>query len=344
MGGNALKHCEIRRIAAAAYFPIEAAVVARLRADFPGRRVEAIKAYRSKASFGDLDIVFECADLALDLAPYLLATFASREIVRNGAVYSFEHQAFQIDLILTPPAEVQTSLDYFSYNDLGNLLGRVAHSMGLKLGHAGLLYVMRRGTEQFAEITVARDWATILPLLGYRYATWAAGFDTLDEIFRFVVSSPYFNRAIFQLENRNHASRVRDLKRKTYMDFLAWIADAPAGSLPDFPARSHQAWLPQLCAAVPGLAQEVAAARARLEAGDRVRQRFNGALVAALTGLSARELGAFMQTVREHFGGKAAQDAWVEAASDAQIAATIVDLFKMQPAASTPQDGGRPGE
>lgn len=36
-----------------------------------------------------------------------------------------------------------TSLEYLNWNDLGNLIGRIAHKFGLKYGHKGLLYIIK---------------------------------------------------------------------------------------------------------------------------------------------------------------------------------------------------------
>ena len=66
MGGNALKHTPTRRYAKAEYETLRDEVVAQLRADLPQQQVAAIPAYRAKASFGDLDVLFvtEGIDLA----------------------------------------------------------------------------------------------------------------------------------------------------------------------------------------------------------------------------------------------------------------------------------------
>jgi hypothetical protein len=44
---------------------------------------------------------------------------------------------FQIDLIFTKPKFYESSLNYFAYNDLGNLLGRGAEQISGKLGASG---------------------------------------------------------------------------------------------------------------------------------------------------------------------------------------------------------------
>lgn len=326
MGGNALKQCKTRRYAADEYFPFEKAVLNQLRADFPDRRIEAIPAYRSKPSFGDMDVLFQSDNFNVQLVDYLTRTFASKQVVQNSNVYSFEHQEFQVDLILTPEKHFQTSLNYFSYNDLGNLLGRISHSMGLKLGHDGLSYSWRDGDYMFATLELERDWRVILPVLGYSYDRWNKGFDSLKDIFEFAVSSPFFNKDIYLLHNRNHTSRVRDAKRKTYMEFLQWLEEAPPGTVPAYPRKDSKAlWLPYLFEQLPGFEEKYRETDARFQAAMTAKRRFNGELVQSLTGLSAQALGELMRKIKEHFGGKEALQAFVLQASDAEIEAMVLE-------------------
>lgn len=329
MGGNALKNCTTRRYDAREYFPLEAEVLNRLRSDFPGRRIDAIKAYAGKQTFGDMDVLFQSDQLHQNLIDYLTATFSSKEIVQNGSVYSFEHREFQIDLILTPEKHFQTSLNYFSFNDLGNLLGRVSHAMGLKLGHNGLCYAFRDGTYMFAEIEIEHDWKVILPTLGYSYERWAKGFNGLQEIFEYVISSPFFNREIYLLHNRNHTSRVRDAKRKTYMEFLQWLQDAPEDTFPAFPRKEDKAeWLPYLFDQLPGFKEQYDVTLANLERSVLANQRFNGELVASITGLTDKNLGALMRKIRESFGGKEELKNWVGQASDEDIRQKVLEIHE----------------
>lgn len=45
----------------------------------------------------------------------------------------------------------------------------------------------------------------------------------LEDIFKFITESPYFNWEYLQLENNNRVNRERDAKRKSYMSFLEYI-------------------------------------------------------------------------------------------------------------------------
>ena len=223
MGGNALSYTTVR-LTSKNYFRMADHCVEKLRALYPHGRFEAIQSYASKADFGDLDI------LAFDsnFDPHTAAAaLGSVETVRNGSVTSLgikvnpdlpylDGNVFQVDLIYAPLSEFDFSSAYFRFSDLGNLLGRIAHAMGLTLGHDGLTLRMRDGTHMFANITLTRDYDQALSFLGYDPSVFANGFNTLSDIFAYVASSPFFNPDIFLLENRNNASRTRDRKRPTY--------------------------------------------------------------------------------------------------------------------------------
>ncbi len=235
MGGHALSQVSVR-LAAINYTRLAEDCIAQLKARFPDNRIEMVEAYRDKPDFGDLDLLIESTGFDPHQAA---AALNAMEIVRNGPVTSIgipvrpdlpatEGNLFQVDLIKVPLDEFDASRAYFAWNDLGNLCGRLAHSMGLKLGHDGLSYTWRHGDHVFASIDLLKHWRDILPVLGLSYERWEQGFDSLEDIFKFVVSSPYFNRDIFLLHNRNNTTRVRDAKRKTYMEFLLWLEAQPA--------------------------------------------------------------------------------------------------------------------
>lgn len=321
MGGKALS-CEAVRLTKEDYERLAAQVVERLKAAFPGRRVHAIESYRSKADFGDLDVLVEsrgddphAAARALDAV----------EVVRNGPVTSvgvrvrpevaaLDGNVFQVDLIEIAPEAFEFAARYFSNSDLSNLLGRIAHAQGLKLKHEGLVYRFREGDHCFREIVLTRDYLAALPVLGYDPGRYAQGFEDLDEIFRYVASTPFFNRDIFLLENRNHVARTRDSKRPTYNAFLKWCAARP--DLPAFEYPSDKnAWLPRIMAHFPGFEAQHEQAAADLARQREHKRRFNGAFVAALTGLEGRELGRLMQHIQASFPGAQALQDFVLAAT-----------------------------
>lgn len=305
MGGNALKNCVTRRYQADEFALLADEVLHALRRDFPDRRAALLPAYRSKADFGDMDVLMETAPVG-EIRRWAVDTWNPAEVSANGNVISFECRQLQVDLIGQSPENFDTALAYYSWNDLGNLLGRIAHKMGVRYGHDGLSVVLRDGNHQFAERVVSKDTDRILSFLGYDPARWRAGFDTLEDIFSFAASTPYFNAAIFDYDNRNHTARVRDRKRANYRGFLEWMEGRT--DLPNHPwpsttelggRRLDAAALDRLFSAFPEFEHEWRAVEADFDAWRQAKLLFNGEVVSGLTGLTDRDLGRFMRHLKE---------------------------------------------
>lgn len=341
MGGNALSQ-ETVRLRAERYFQVEKRVVERIRGLLPGIRAEAVAAYADKIDFGDMDVLI--AESA-DYDPIALSQkLGAMEVVRNGEVTSFglpvSEGVFQVDLICVPAASFDFAMRYFSYNDLGNLLGRVAHKFGAKFGHLGLLYPLRapdNDDQLLAELTITNDFSEALMLLGYDAQAYeaqraAAGFRTLEDIFHYVVTSSYVNRDIYLLENRSYRARVRDAKRPTYNKFLEWLAEQPEGSLPAYPwgeagcperQAQRKAFLERAFIKFPQLKHDYDQALAKADRQRMARQHFNGDVVATITGLEGKELGMYMSRLRASFASNDALEEFFAMASEEEARARI---------------------
>jgi hypothetical protein len=311
MGGNALSGTSVR-LPTCDYDRLAADCVAKLRALYPGKRVEALCSYRDKESFGDCDVLVESGD---NYDPHqAAAALDAVEVVRNGPVTSVgvivrpevphrDGNVFQVDLIKMDPEAFDFAMGYFGRGDAGNLLGRLFHSAGLSLRHDGLVYYFRDGINgdyKFREIVLTRKFEEALPFMGYDPVTYAQGFDTPEDIYRYVASSPYFNPAIFLLENRNAKSRVRDRKRAMYMQFLKYCEERKDLTAYQYP-EDKAAWLPRIAEYFPHFQSEYDQAVADLAGHRAVKAKFNGEWVAQLTGLQGKELGALMKRFKESF-------------------------------------------
>lgn len=315
MGGNALKQFDLTttRLDAPDFHALSEEVMKSFSARFPGVRIEPIPAYASKADFGDLDVMvsreaFVVAGGVEELEAWCQEVAFSRGQHRNGPVTSVEwrqspeqERGFQVDFITSPAAEFDSAMHYYSFNDLGNLVGRIAHKMGLLHGHQGLLFPMRDDTHEFDRLLVCQDPDRTLEFLGYDPQRFKQGFNDLEEIFSFVVSSRYFNKNIYLLENRNHASRTRDKKRKTYREFLEWVGDREDLPAFEYPEEKSE-WLPHIFASFPGFEAQYNQSWERLNRHRRVREQFNGQTVGEMTGLSGKQLGEVIKRVRHDLG------------------------------------------
>lgn len=338
MGGKALKNIETRRLNADEYHALVPVVLDKIAAVVGrDRPLAVIQAYSAKPDFGDMDVLVASDDIPTDYKDRIAEAFASRDVYRNGNVTSLEFQSFQIDVIAIKAESFDFALSYFNWNDLGNLVGRVAHKMGCKYAFEGLYVPLRDGDHMFAEVSVTRDVGKALAFLGYDPVRFQAGFDTMEDIFRYTASTPYFDPAIYLLENRNATSRVRDAKRPTYNAFLKWLED-PAGLASfhaekfkaqdwyQFPSEKSQ-WLGALRAEFPDFGDRMDAALAKKARYELARTIFNGERVSELTGLKGKDLGELMRGLREAHDGPDAQTAWVLEAGQQGVDRAIMEAF-----------------
>lgn len=291
-----------------------------------------IPSYRKKDSFGDMDVIFTGEKLSNDLLDILVIQMGiiPEKICRNGNVTSFLYNPlgygdFQVDMIYMDHSNYESALDYYSYNDLGNLRGRIAHMLGLKLGHNGLSYIHRDENHVCFEINLSKNWSRIDSFLGFPgNATEKMIFDgpdTLEDIFEYIASSKYFNPDIFLLENRNHISRTRDKKRKTYTEFLAWCEKLPKKDYFQKPEKNTwQTYAMSYFNCTDDFNDLLNAYNAR----KAVRSKLNGHLVMERTKLQGKHLGSFMVFLKEHIS-----DDLILILSSETIGHMIDDLFEV---------------
>lgn len=315
MGGNALKNCGTKRIPAAEYFPLCEKVKKDILKFAPNSSVEVIQAYRKKIDFGDMDVLVSTADRKGDFFDNLAKLWESKEVVKNGDCCSMELDGFQIDVISTPLNHFNFSATYFAWNDLGNLMGRIAHKMGVKFGHDGLKYVIRDGDHSLQEIVLTLNVERAVKWMQFDYERWKEGFDTLEDIFEFVAANPLFNPDIYLLDQVNHIARIRDRKRKTYMTFLDWCEEYKKKN-PDrkyYQFADKSSYLEKIRTDFPMASQQITAAHQAFAWTRYKAEKFNGELVMGSTGLEGKELGLFMQAWFAHMGGKSSQkfENWV---------------------------------
>lgn len=267
------------------------------------RRIALIPSYREKASFGDADFLVEKPKLTKQ---EISEWFGTDQVSVNGDVVSFQYKDFQVDLIFARSEDVDISYHYFSWNDLGNLLGRIYKKMGFKFGHLGLSYIVQEGSWKYSEIVVSKNINHILAFACLDPLRFHRGFNTMEEIYWFVASSMYFNPDIYLLHNRGHAARTRDRKRLTYHNFLLWLPEQ--NNLPHYPWRSvderggyaqDAEFLKLAFGWFVGFHERYIHGMEQFRRAKEVKRKFNGDLVREWTGLTGPELGRFMQHLKK---------------------------------------------
>lgn len=305
MGGNALKNTTTRRYDAHEYHEVAAKLKHDI-AELLGVRVEIIPSYANKPSFGDLDLLVQSNMLPRNWKNQLIMKYklSDNMFVTNGDVFSFAHHELQVDIICTPACDMDSSMQYFAYNDLGNLLGRMMHKMGIKYGHKGLSIIVRspcEGNHVLAEIMLDNEtpFKTVCEILGLDHEF---EFDELIDIFTFTASAQYFDPDIYLLHNRNHANRVRDAKRKTYGGFLSWIKDHDIQARYVFEEKHDRGgynlrepfYTDIVLKRWPWVKEIVDDVIRQHEIDMTFKQVYNGDIVREITGFTGKRLGAFM--------------------------------------------------
>lgn len=351
MGGNALKEHGARRVTAAEAKEVSAKVCAAIDEIFLehgfDHKCQMIEAYRQKVDYGDLDIlVMEEAFRSIGLREVAAALevklgvtmpyYHHNPSATNISVgYPLEDGCLQIDLIFAEAKYFDFATRYFAWNDLGNLMTVLAKRMDkLKFGHNGLTSVFKEGGHLLGNVTFTYDFDAALEFLGYDAERHRRGFDTLEEIYEFAASSPYYNSDLYLLENLNHVARTRNRKRSTYGGFLVWAEQAV---LPQYEWPKHGQWVEKALEVFPQASVELRLLSEQERKRKEVRRIFNGLMVSTLTGLQGENLGIFMEAFKK-FSGEASFFDFVLDQPREELESKILtfyDMYKAYPKADT---------
>lgn len=328
MGSRALLKFGIQtqRIPKEKYEILSKHIVEKLKTKFPD--AVDILAYKNKKDFGDMDVLVLKGKDSDNVPEMLKELFDYSQIYVNTPVYSFEYNQFQIDAILTPNLNWQTSFTYYSYNDLGNFMGRIAHKFGAKYGHDGLTYKVRSidNDKVLGEVILSKNPPEIFKFLGFDYKKWESGFDELEDIFHYVINSSYFNPSIFDYEALNHQNRTRNKKRDSYRKFLEFIASENLRPEDFFQYREKISYIQWIDDQFPDahLLENIAKMKDRENELLFVRSKFNGDIIMRIKNIEGRELGGFIQKFKNSISEDPKKfEEWVKSKTKEEIEIAI---------------------
>ncbi len=269
MGGHALKKVQASRINLEQYNNIKQIINLKLKEHV---ELEFIIDVPGKLDFGDIDVLYcpfvsdtdsisDSNANSTNIVDLIKKLFNPVEIVPNGPVCSFAYyieesdKYFQIDLIRS--SNLVMSRFYFSYGDLGGIIGRLTQHKSLTFGSEGLWVVPYYETvkdylvnysdsdnnlllkkhilpninhneskelisrSNFDKVLLTNDPEEICKYIGLDYSKWKDGFGSKQEIFDWVNQSNWFDLDSFRALDFEHRHRAN--KRPMYQEFIKYI-------------------------------------------------------------------------------------------------------------------------
>ena len=314
MGGKLIQHYgfEEKRLNKRDFSVLEEHIKSVFNSEYvSGKRHETILYFREKESFGDLDYLVEGID-GFNYIEFIKKHFNPTFVEKNDRVYSFDYNGFQVDLIVAATHQFDFTKTYFCYNDsVGNLAGRIANKLGLKLGHEGLYYILREDTftgnpdhqaNRLSEILLTLDPREAWTFLGFDFDKVERGFDTLQQSYDFILEGKYFDPDIFDYENLNHINRTRNRKRVNYATFVDLLENNKEKYRKFTFSYNKREYFKLISDAFPHLNVEIEKLKVEyfLEKEDSLK--FNGGLVMKWTGLKeGKDLGFLISNFKKQF-------------------------------------------
>lgn len=263
-----------------------------------GIRANVTAHYRLKETFGDIDILV-VAQPGMDWKKYINEHFAPDSMFQNGTSsdnvhsFSFNIEQYQTDLLIVKADLYETTQFYYSCGMFGDLVGRIAMGMGAKFGVFGLEYRhhIPGTTQRIGTVNLSTDKHDIIHALGFSLERFDKGFDTVEEMFEFVISSKYFNIYYFDFDNLNAAKRAKNLRRKEYVEFLEYVkVNRP--DVFDKPALSADEQMNWMVRSFPNahIPERIAEFENIEQRKTEAKVKFNGKIVMERLGLTNREL------------------------------------------------------
>ena len=283
-------------------------------------RFNFIQFYENKADQGNVNILVNqatilptnVANAIVDLNPNrkeVVLKFLREQgfkVKTNSNIISFLYDnRLQVDLVFTKTSLYDYSLNYYSYNDLGGLIGRLSRGLRLKHGSNGLSYVLynENKTKKLGEFLLTTDHDRTLEIMGLDVNRFKQGFKNLEDIFEYVTTSKYFGLNAFILADMPCKDRHRDQKRTTFIKFEEYCV-ANADSLPKVSPHIPEDKLAFLYTLFPELEKQVNATLKHDSENILIAEKFNGHILMELFDdfkANPKLLGKFIGQFKEQY-------------------------------------------
>lgn len=259
--------------------------------------------YGDKADFGDVDIIV--SDAVQDWQAIRQEILADLQITQHKAIshiFSTVYKNFQVDYFLVPDRYFEAVYNFFCFNDLGNLIGKICRRFNLKYGEYGLAYVFRRDDENYKkDILLTTDFAKICEFLGLDYHKWKEGFANLEEMFEWAIASPYFS--VKPYLNPSKTLDKRSKERRTIQKFLEYLQEKQVTKTYDY-LEDRDEYIPWIAENFPAanLIEQIEQEKELERIEKQIKSKFNGKLLMQLLpDLEGKKLGEFIVEFKQSF-------------------------------------------
>lgn len=330
MGGNALKNVKIVRFSLEEYEEVKTEILTLLR--MGGFECSVPHSRLGKESFGDLDVVVKIRD-GVDLYKWIKEVFNPDEIVSN-LVYSFSYPSiasrfdrdnydnYQIDFI--PVKSIDTAMFFYSYGDLGAIIGKYCSFIGLTFSDDGIGIKSRReliGVDEKIQMTpklicLTRDPIEICDILGLDYNKWQT-LSTIDDIFDWLMESKYYTREAYEFIPMRKRGRINH--RQMYQSFLEKIGVKEINNIENkiinpYDFEFHKNLLLQY-----GKWEEMEKIKSNVLLCEERRKKFNSEPFIEF-GLKGKEIGISMSNFKK---GQENFDLWLDTKTKEEVSSIV---------------------
>lgn len=301
MGGNLFK---LGRLPRNEYLQIEGEIRQYLDKKL-GKNYRIPRYYGDKSDFGDLDVIVSNdfnQTTWENVRQEIISDLGIIDFKTVGHVLSTVYKNFQVDYFLISPIYFESTYNFFCFNDLGNILGKICRRFNLKYGEQGLAYVFRREDGNYKkDILLTQDFAKICEFLRVDYQKWKDGFANLAEMFEWAIASPYFS--VQPYFDPSKTLEKRTSQRQTMQKFVEYLHEKKIDKTYEY-FENRDDYLPWITENFPeaNLIEKIQAEKQREEIANQIKAKFNGKLLMQLLPqLKGKELGEFIIKFKENF-------------------------------------------
>jgi len=225
MGGSAFDNIEISRLNINTYTCLKNKIISVLQNN--GIICTHVIEAPEKDSYGDIDIIYISGTYILNFikSEFNIIDSISNSVISSVAI-NYENNNYQVDFIKSSLEEYEIHKFYLSYGDMGNIIGRMTNANGIKFGINGLyLYYYPNGDTSIAtfKLHLSTNPFEICDFLNLNYDQYVNGFETLNDIFNWIIKCKYFNKKLFNNDNLNTKYKHRIQTRKMFNHFIEFI-------------------------------------------------------------------------------------------------------------------------